>query len=132
MMIGRAEWDSRMITVLIRNHNATHPGPPVIHVTQSVASIHTGAASDWGNYNDRKGAWWKFHVGWNYSMDSQGRTLATQYYSRGFCDPAESAKSSDCTVTASSLGQSNIIDDESKTQGSGVHVTKSGFVFVKR
>jgi hypothetical protein len=133
LMIGRAYWDNAMMTTLIRNHNATHPGPPAIHVTQSVSHIHTGSEADSGVYTDRKGADWKDQVGWKKCQGPEkGTSQFTQYYSRGFCTRSESVKSSDCNVTVESLGNAHVLDGESKVQGSGVHVTKSGFIFAKR
>jgi hypothetical protein len=132
LMIGRAQWDNRMLTSLIRNGNSAHPGPPAIHVTQSVTSIHMGAASDWGNYNDRKGADWMYFLGMNITMTPPGTSQFTQYYSRGFCNATESANSSDCNATDLSLDPSKALDFENKATGKEVHVTKSGFVFARR
>jgi hypothetical protein len=131
-MIRRASWDNARMITLIRNHNATHPGPPAIHVTQSVSHIHTGSEADSGAYSDRKGADWMYHVQFNHSQVPEAFSYNTQYYSRGFCNATESARSSDCNVTAESVGNANILDGESKVKGPGVHVTKSGFVFTKR
>jgi hypothetical protein len=132
LMIGRALWDNVMMSALIRNGNSAHPGPPAIHVTQSVTSIHMGAASEWGTYNGRKGAEWTNFVGINHTLARSGATLFTQYYSRGYCNITESARTSNCKVVSDSIRKPLILDGENKVKGPGIFVTKSGFVFAKR
>jgi hypothetical protein len=132
LMIGRAYWDNQMMSSLIRNNDNDKclSGPPAIHITQSLTSIHTGVSLS--NYNDRKGADWMYQIGLDLAITPPGTSQFTQYYSRGFCSAKESARFSDCHVTVQSLRMVHVLDGENKTQGSGVHVTKSGFVFAKR
>jgi hypothetical protein len=142
LMIGRALWDNRMATSLVRNgygslsqsQSPSRPGPPAIHVTQSVTAVHMGAASDWGHYGDRLGAQWANYMGMNLSLAPPGTSASTQYYSRGYCDPANSSLTSECAATAHSLDSSGyVLDFENKVKGSpGAFATKTGFLFVKR